>query len=287
LPPWTIRRAAEFAAPDDERLIEQAALLEILDEGGAGLVDVEAVLLQIGGQVAVLVPRLVEELDEADPALDQAAAEQAVVGEGALARLRAVHRADAFRLQRDVGDFRRDVLHAEGHLKGGDAGLDLGIADRFVALVVEEIHRVDGPALGFAGDAFRVGEIEDGIAGGVEGEAVVDGGQEARGPVRIAAGRALETGGHDHEGRQVGVLRTEAVGHPGAERGPAELLGPGGHQDLRRGVVEGVRVHRADERDVIRMGADVRQDLRHLHAALAVMLEGELGAQELISGVSP
>ncbi len=29
-------RAAEFAAPDDERVVEHAALLQILDQGGGG-----------------------------------------------------------------------------------------------------------------------------------------------------------------------------------------------------------------------------------------------------------
>ena len=32
------RRAPEFAAPDDERVVEQAALLEILDQRRAGLI---------------------------------------------------------------------------------------------------------------------------------------------------------------------------------------------------------------------------------------------------------
>ena len=32
------RRAAEFAAPDDQRVVEQAALFQILDQRGAGLV---------------------------------------------------------------------------------------------------------------------------------------------------------------------------------------------------------------------------------------------------------
>ena len=38
------RRAAELAAPDDQRVVEQAALLQVLDQRGAGLVGVAAVL---------------------------------------------------------------------------------------------------------------------------------------------------------------------------------------------------------------------------------------------------
>ena len=40
------RRAAEFAAPDDERVVQQAALLQVLDQRGAGLVGIQAVLCE-------------------------------------------------------------------------------------------------------------------------------------------------------------------------------------------------------------------------------------------------
>ena len=75
------RRAAELAAPDDQRIVEQAALLQVLHQGGAGLVGVLAILLQVLLEIAVLVPRFVEQLHEADAALDKAPREQAVVGE--------------------------------------------------------------------------------------------------------------------------------------------------------------------------------------------------------------
>ena len=48
--------AAEFAAPDDEGFVEHAALFEVGDEGGAGLVDVEAIFGESFGEGAVLVP---------------------------------------------------------------------------------------------------------------------------------------------------------------------------------------------------------------------------------------
>jgi hypothetical protein len=41
-PPGLVARAAEFAAPDDEGVVEHAALLQVLDQAGAGLVDVAA-----------------------------------------------------------------------------------------------------------------------------------------------------------------------------------------------------------------------------------------------------
>ena len=47
--------AAEFTAPDDERIVEQAALLEVFHQSGAGLVGVPAIIFNAVGQVAVLI----------------------------------------------------------------------------------------------------------------------------------------------------------------------------------------------------------------------------------------
>src|SRR4051812_3006927 len=58
------RRTAEFAAPNDDRVLQEAALLEVLDKGGAGAVGFVAVVADGARQVAVLVPGFVEELHE-------------------------------------------------------------------------------------------------------------------------------------------------------------------------------------------------------------------------------
>src|SRR2546421_5715976 len=73
-----INGAAEFAAPDYERVVQEAALLEVLDQGGRGLVRVAALLGDVFRQVAVLVPTHVVELHEAHIALDQSPGQQAV-----------------------------------------------------------------------------------------------------------------------------------------------------------------------------------------------------------------
>src|SRR5262245_51051247 len=75
--------AAELAAPDDECFVEQAALLEVLDECVARLIDVAALIGQAAGNVGVRIPIVVIDLDEADAALDESAREQRGVGESA------------------------------------------------------------------------------------------------------------------------------------------------------------------------------------------------------------
>ena len=41
------RRTAEFTAPDDERVFEQAPRLQVLDQGGTRLINVPAGLIQV------------------------------------------------------------------------------------------------------------------------------------------------------------------------------------------------------------------------------------------------
>ena len=103
------RRAAELAAPDDQRVVEQAALLQVLDQRRAGLVGVaRSSFFRSADEVAVLVPRLVEDLHEPHAPLDQPAGQQAVVGERRLARLGAVH------LERCACGSLRDVHQLRG-----------------------------------------------------------------------------------------------------------------------------------------------------------------------------
>ena len=89
--------------------------------------------------------------------------------------------------------------------------------------------------------------------------ALVDRGQEAAAPAGIAAARPLLAGAEDDERRQVLRLRAETVGDPGAHARPAELHGPGVHQELAGSVIESVRDHRLHDRDVIGRFGQVRQ----------------------------
>ena len=196
------RRPAELAAPDHQRVVEQAALLQVLDQRRAGLVGVLAILLEIRHEVAVLVPRLVEQLDEPDAPLDQPAGEQAVVGERRLAWLGAVHVEDVLRLLGDVHELRGARLHPERHLERVDAGGDLGVADGVEPDLVQAVDRVERVALqrrrrrpwGSRGRG-------PGSPPRAELDALMDGRQEAAAPVRIAAAGPLAARAEDDEAR--------------------------------------------------------------------------------------
>src|SRR5262249_18827607 len=65
--------AAEFPAPNNQRRIEQAETLQILDQSGAALVRDVAILLQLAIEVRVLVPTRMHQHHETDAALNEPA----------------------------------------------------------------------------------------------------------------------------------------------------------------------------------------------------------------------
>src|SRR5262249_38816383 len=80
------RRAAELCGPEDERVLQQAALLEVGEQARAGSVENGGLFVVIVLQILVRVPvdarraesAAVDELHEAHAALDQPAGQQAV-----------------------------------------------------------------------------------------------------------------------------------------------------------------------------------------------------------------
>jgi hypothetical protein len=101
--------ATEFAAENDERVVEEAALLQIADERHAGAIDFFGAERQFLAQEAVVVPIAMVELDEACAAFGESAGEQAIRCEGAVAG-----RADATPSLRPTPHAPRPALWVEG-----------------------------------------------------------------------------------------------------------------------------------------------------------------------------
>ncbi len=84
--------AAKFTSPEDERFVEESTHFEVADERCGWLIGVSALFADLFGEITVLIPAHVEELDEANPAFGEAAGLQAVGGVGAgLGHVRAIH----------------------------------------------------------------------------------------------------------------------------------------------------------------------------------------------------
>ena len=274
------RGAAEFTAPDHEGFIEQAALLEVAHECGHGLVHI----LGLGGEAlleaAVVVPVGIKELHHAHAALDEPARQQAVAGKGGLAGLRAVHVQRGLVFPRDVHELRHAGLHAVGHFILADARGDLGISHHAELLLIERLHRVEHMTAVFGALACGIAEKEHRLAAAAKLDALVHAGQEAGAPERGACA-ARRTGEQNHVGGQVAVFGAEAIRDPCTEAGPPPLAKAGVQKHLRRGVVDLIGVQGLHHADVVRHGAQVRQQLAQLQAALAMALKFEFGARQL------
>ena len=153
---------------------------------------------------------------------------------------------------------------------------DLGVARAGQGLLIEGAHGVQHLAAELPREAVGVAEVEDGVLGAAQFDALVARGEEAAAPIMIIqrlVARPLHLGEQDEIVRKVAVLAAEAVARPGAEARPAGDLVAG--QELRhgRGVVDLVGVHRPDDAQVVRHGLEVREPLAEVLAALAAAFE--------------
>ncbi len=138
------------------------------------------------GQVAVLIPAHVIELDEAHAALGQPAGQQAVRGVAAgLLHVRAVQVEDRLRLAREVGQLGDRRLHPVGQLVLGDAGDDLGVAGLGVVQVVERGDLVEHLPARRASTAGGIGEVEHRLFAAAELDALIARRQEAAAPEAV------------------------------------------------------------------------------------------------------
>ena len=274
-----VHGAPEFAAPDHERVVEQAALFEILHQGCRGLVGGLGLALNAALERPVLVPAPMVELDEAHAALGQSARQQAVVGIRARAAgVLAVEVEHRLRLAGQVGEFRHRALHLERHLVLRDARDDFGIAVLLELLAVELGQRVEEGAPLVARNAGRIGQIQDRVADRAELDPLVARRQEARAPEpvvqRLAPGALRD---HHDEAGQVAGLAAETVAQPRAHAGTARDLRPGLQKRHGGIVVDGIGVHRAHDANVVGNLCRVRQQVADPGTRFAMLLEAERG----------
>lgn len=180
------RRATEFAAPDDQRVVQQPALLEILHERGGGGIRILTLNLELGVQIAMLVPAGMHELDEPHATLGHPARHQAVVGEAALPHhVGAIHLQDVPRFIGEVGQIGHARLHSVGHLILRNAGGDLRVAELLEPHLIDLREAVQNAALHFAAHAFWIAEIQHGIAAAAELHALILRRKKSAAPVEV------------------------------------------------------------------------------------------------------
>ena len=221
------------------------------------LVGVAALAGDLLGQVRVLVPAAMEELDEAHAALGQPAGQQAVGGEGAgLARVGAVQGEGVRGLAREVGQLGHRGLHPVGQLVLGDPRGDLGVAELVVPDLVEPGQVVEHPPPGVGVEPGGIGQVQHRVADGAELDALVLRRQEAAAPEAVVerligrVARALR----DHARRTPAGRRSRCPGRRRARRrcsGRPASWAPGLEEGDGRVVVDRLGVHRLDEAEVV------------------------------------
>ena len=99
-----INRSAELPAPNHQRVIQQAALFEVGDEGVASLIDVPALVGQVAGDVEMLIPTAMKDLRKANAALGQSAGQETAGCKGPRGvHVGTIHIEHVFRLAGQVG----------------------------------------------------------------------------------------------------------------------------------------------------------------------------------------
>ena len=131
------RGSTEFAADDDEGVLEQSARLEVFDEGSNRLVHLFRIALVIAAEGVVLVPLVgVRDLDESHAFFAEAAGEEALVAKVAgFGVVDAVQLLGFLRFSGDLLELGGGELHAEGEFVGVDAALKGGIGANLMELI--------------------------------------------------------------------------------------------------------------------------------------------------------
>ena len=177
--------ASEFAAPEDEGVIEESALFEVREESGDGAIDGVAEVASGIVVITVCVPWLsvaIVDLDEANAAFSESAGEQAAVGEVSLS----VEFAGGFGFLLQVKGVGGGELHSEGGFHGLNAGFELAVfAGAFDVASIEAVHQFKLCGLGdaVAGEIAKEGDefVGSGI-GVVDIGALVRSWEEGAGP---------------------------------------------------------------------------------------------------------
>ena len=276
--PLAVDGAPELARPEDERILQQAALREIPQQRGLRLVDRRSLLADLRGQIAVRVPAAHEELDETHTALGEPPGEQAVPREGPrLPHFGPVHLERRLALVGEVGELGHRELHAVSHLVLRQARGDLRVEGTLGLGGVQLLDQVEHPPPVLARDSAGVLEVEHRALATADLAPGVASVEETAAPEalrqRLCVPEALAD--QDHERGQIIIRVPEAVAAPGAEARSARLLVTGLEEGDRRLVVDRVGVHRTHEAQLTRHPTGEGHQLADPRAVLPVRVAAE------------
>ena len=273
--------AAHFPGPEDNGVFQKAALSEVGNQGGDGLVGDAGVFFVILLQETVLVPRRVVavetragDFDKTHACFHEPPRAQCLRGVKALVLIggvEAVEFADVLGLAANVGQFGHGPLHEEGGLVIGDDALDgLGIG-----ALRSELCILRGEQREFAsldGGRVRRCDVVHGHAFGPHHRGLMTGGKKRAAEVfQSAIGHPVVV--EHYVAGKVLIFGAEPVGHPCAEtRGLADDA-PSVEQKILLPVQWQLADHGAHDAEMVRHVGEVRKKFAHPQAALPALLE--------------
>ena len=281
LAPWG---AAKFTAPHDERVFEQAARFQILEQGGDRLIGLRTQLGQVAADIAVVIPAAHRHLHKAHAGLAEFARKQTGAGVpvGVLA-VHAVKFSRGFAFLRDVHDLRRGGLHAEGEFEVLDHAFHVRFAVEFAdEAAVHALDQSDALALHVVAGG-DVPQILDGrcLVGERDSErgALMNRGEKSGAIFAHAAGLDRDEAG------QVLIFCAEAVADPRAHGRTHFGKGAGVELQRRSEVLRVVGIHAAQQADVVGHACEMRHEIGNRHAGLSARLHRGHGAEcEILLG---
>lgn len=279
------RHSAEFAAPNDEGLLQQPATLEVFEKAGDRSIDPAAHRRMIFLDVLMRVPptdvaRI--ELNESSTALDQSPRQQTAGAElGGRGVVQSVKPLGFASFPREIDRLGRRGLHPIGQFVSLNPRGQFGIfRAAFQMMSVQLADEIERPALLRGGHAGGRLQVENRIAPGPSEGSLIGRRQKTRTvsgrtPFDSAAGI-----GQNHESRQIFVFGAESVTDPTSQTRLSHQDRTGVHLIDRLRMIDAIGPTRSNDRDIVRAIADSRQEIGDFQAALSMFSEGSFGAEQ-------
>lgn len=272
------RRSTELSSPDHEGRIEESSLLKIFEQCGDGLVDGQGVFGVPLFEIAVLIPAIMTDtragqFDEPHAAFHEPASHQAFLTEDACrfeGMIESIHAARGLGFLRHVADFGNRGLHPKREFIVRDGRFD-GILPTvgLECLAIQASEEVEFFAL----------QIERGLERPDVGKTLLlgleDGTLVGRGEESIA--EAIESAGWDQasvendEAGEILALASQTVGDPGSHARPSLQGMSGVEKIVGRSVLGKLGGHRADDRELVGVPSDLREQAADFDPALTVL----------------
>ena len=92
----------KLASKDDQRIVQHASLLQVIDQGGGCLINFFRCSRDTSFDIAVMIPPAMIKLNESDSSFGQSTRQQTVRGKGTVATASAIQFERPFRFARHV-----------------------------------------------------------------------------------------------------------------------------------------------------------------------------------------